>query len=47
LKTGFTPHTNLRKEWNGNVTAKLECIKTRWKECFEELLNQITTIYES
>jgi len=36
LKTEFTPHTNLGKDWNGNVTAELECIKTRWKECSDD-----------
>jgi len=47
LKTGFKPHTNVCKVWNGNVIAELECIKTRWKECFEELLNPVTTGYKS
>jgi len=47
LKTGFKLHTNVRKEWNGNVITELECIKTRWKECSEELLNPITKGYKS
>jgi hypothetical protein len=47
LKTGFKPHTNVCKDWNGNVIAKLKGINTRWKECFEELLNPITTGYNS
>jgi hypothetical protein len=46
-KTGFRPHTNLCNDKNGNIIAEQEQITSRWKECFEELLNPPTTKHEA
>lgn len=40
IKDGYKPHTNQCKNTERNIIGDKEQIESRWKEQFEEILNE-------